>query len=137
MEAWMHYDRMLPDVFQQMGAYPYPFGSDSLGWLYEVSDEHLRRRPYPRLRDQAISVDQVFAEFKGEYLALWRVAELQGMTPYLDEEISKAAHALRLHPGCGVHLASNAVTPRVGGHDRVGRPIPRGPAPETAAPTCR
>ena len=27
MEDWMHYDRMLPEVFQQPGAYPYPFGS--------------------------------------------------------------------------------------------------------------
>jgi hypothetical protein len=47
MEAWMHFDAMLYDVFQQPGAYPYPFGSASLGWLYEVSDEELRRFPYP------------------------------------------------------------------------------------------
>ena len=128
---------MLPELIQQPGAYPYPFGSSSLGWLSEVSDEELRCLSLPRLRDQAVSVDAVFAEWKGRYLALWHVTLHQGLTPYLDEELSKAAHALRLHPGCGVHLASNAVTPRGGGHDRVGRPIPRGPAPETAAPTCR
>ena len=28
-------------------------------------------------------------------MALWRVAEHQGMTPYLDEELSKVARALR------------------------------------------
>jgi hypothetical protein len=27
MEAWMHFDRVLSDLFQQPGAYPYPFGS--------------------------------------------------------------------------------------------------------------
>ena len=24
MEAWMHYDRMFPEVFWQPGAYPFP-----------------------------------------------------------------------------------------------------------------
>jgi hypothetical protein len=95
MEAWMHFDAMLYDVFQQLGAYPYPFGSNDLNWLYEASDERLRRLPSPRLRDQAVSVDAVFAEFKGEYWALWHVAERQGLTPYLDEAISTAARSLR------------------------------------------
>jgi hypothetical protein len=43
MEAWMHFDAMLYDVFQQPGASPSPFGSTTLGWLYEVSDADLRR----------------------------------------------------------------------------------------------
>jgi hypothetical protein len=38
MESWMQYDEMLHDVFQQPGAYPYPFGSASLGVLYDMSD---------------------------------------------------------------------------------------------------
>jgi hypothetical protein len=49
-----------------------------------MSDAELRRLPYPRLRDQAVSVDMVFAEWKGRYLALHTVVEHQGMTPYLD-----------------------------------------------------
>jgi hypothetical protein len=95
MEAWMHFDRMLSEVFQQMGAYNYPFGSDNLQSLYDMSDAVLRRLSLPRLRDQAVSVDEVFAQWKGRYLALWHVIEHQGMTVYLDEELSKAAHALR------------------------------------------
>jgi hypothetical protein len=85
----------LYDVFQQPLAYPFPFGSANLNWLYEVSDARLRRLPYPRLRDQAVSVDEVFAYFKGRYCALWDVAQAQGMTPYLDEEITHVAQALR------------------------------------------
>ena len=84
MEAWMHFEAMLTDVFQQPLAYPYPFGSANLGWLYEASDAVLRRLSYGRLRDQAVSVDAVFAEFKGEYMALWHTIQSQGMTPYLD-----------------------------------------------------
>ena len=95
MEDWMHFDAMLYAVFQQPGAYPYPFGSNDLNWLYEASDECLRRLPYPRLRDQAVSVDAVFAEWKGRYWALWHVAQQQGLTPYLDEQLAWAAHALR------------------------------------------
>ena len=91
----MHYGRMLPDVFQQPGAYPYPFGSRTVGWLYEVSDADLRRLSLPRLRDQAVSVDRVFAEWKGRYLALWHVIEHQGMTPSLDAELSQVARSLR------------------------------------------
>jgi len=91
----MHYEAMLADVFQQPGAYSYPFGSTSVGALSAVSDAALRRLSLPRLRDQAVSVDQVFAEYKGQYLALHRVAEHQGMTPYLDEALTWVAHSLR------------------------------------------
>jgi hypothetical protein len=56
MEAWMQYDNMLYEVFQQLGAYPYPFGSSSLGWVEEASDEQLRRLSWGRLRDQGVSV---------------------------------------------------------------------------------
>jgi hypothetical protein len=72
------------DIFQQPLAYPFPFGSASLGWLYGASDAGLARLPYPRLRDQAVSVDIVCAEWKGKYLALSAVIEHQGLTPYLD-----------------------------------------------------
>ena len=95
MEAWMRYERVLRDVFQQPGAYGFPFGSANLGWLYEVSDAELRRLSLPRLRDQAVAVDQVFAEVKGAYLATWLVAQSQGMTPYLEERIVLAARTLR------------------------------------------
>ena len=95
MEDWMHYDRILPEVFQQPGAYPFPFGSANLGWVYEASDADLRRLSLPRLRDQAVSVDEVFAQWKGQYMALWHVIEHQGLTPYLDDEISKVARSLR------------------------------------------
>jgi hypothetical protein len=60
-----------------------------------MSDARLRRLPLPRLRDQAVSVDEVFAQFKGQYMALWHVIEHQGLTPYLDEAISQVARALR------------------------------------------
>ena len=94
MEAWMHYDRMLPEVFQQLGAYPFPFGSATLQWLSDASDAQLRRLSYPRLRDQAVSVDMVFEQWKGRYLACWAVAEQAGLTPYLDDQISQHARAL-------------------------------------------
>ena len=95
MEAWMHYDRMLPDVFQQLGAYPFPFGSANLRGLSDMSDERLRRLPLPRLRDQAVSVDMVFEQWKGRYLALWHVIEHAGLTAYLDAELSQVARSLR------------------------------------------
>jgi hypothetical protein len=95
MEAWMEFEAMLTDVFQQPGAYPYPFGSTSLGQLYEMSDEALRRLPLPRLRDTAVSVDHVFAEVKGAYLATWHIAEALGLTPYLEERIVLVARTLR------------------------------------------
>ena len=83
------------DLFPQLGAYPFPFGSTRMGELAEMSDAELQRLPSPRLRDQAVSVDRVFEYFKGDYSALWHVAEHQGMTPYLDTEIARAAGALR------------------------------------------
>ena len=95
MEAWMDFEAMLSEVFQQPGAYPFPFGSANLGWLTEASDATLRRLSLPRLRDQAVSVDMVFAEWKGRYLALWEAQEAQGLTPYLDEQLTQVAHALR------------------------------------------
>jgi hypothetical protein len=95
MEDWMRYDAMLTAVFQQRGAYPFPFGSTNMGQLAELSDEQLRLLPTPRLRDQAVSVDQVFAEWKGRYLALHAVIEHQGVTPYLDEQLATTARALR------------------------------------------
>ena len=95
MDAWMHFEAMLHDVFQRRAAYPYPFGSSSLSDLSQMSDAALRRLPYPRLRDQAVSVDMAFEYFKGHYMALHSVIEHQGMTPYLDEELSKAARSLR------------------------------------------
>ena len=91
----MRYERVLPDLFQRPGAYPYPFGSSSLGHLAEMSDEALRRLSYPRLRDQAVSVDEVFAQFKGQYMALYHVIEHQGLTPYLDDALSQVARSLR------------------------------------------
>ncbi len=51
--------------------------------------------PIPISRDQAVSVDEVFGQFKGQYWALWHVIEHQGLTPYLDQEISKVARSLR------------------------------------------
>jgi hypothetical protein len=47
MEDWVRAEWMLPNVFQQLCAYPYPFGSANLGWVQEASDERLRRLPYP------------------------------------------------------------------------------------------
>ena len=95
MEAWMHYERMFPEVFAQPGAYPFPFGSTAVQRLDEMSEEQLRRLPLPRVRDQAVSVEVVFEQFKGQYLALWHVTQHQGLTAYLDAELSQAARSLR------------------------------------------
>jgi hypothetical protein len=95
MEDWMHHDRILSDIFQQPCAYPFPFGSDSIGELATMSDEALRRLPYPRLRDQAVSIFGVFELFRGQYMALDHVIEHQGLTPYVDQEISQVAQSLR------------------------------------------
>jgi hypothetical protein len=73
MEDWMHYDRMLPEVFQQLCAYPFPFGSANMQWVADASDDTLRRLSYPRLRDQAVSIFGVFEECKGEYCAGMRL----------------------------------------------------------------
>jgi hypothetical protein len=95
MEDWMHFDAMLYDVFQRPCAYPFPFGSANMGELAEMSDEALRRLPYPHLRDQAVSVFGVFEYFRGAYMALHGVMEHEGLTPYVDAHISATAHALR------------------------------------------
>ena len=63
------------DLFQQLDAYPFPFGSTICSLSTTMSDEDLRSLPYPRLRDQAVSVDMVFAQWKGRYLAFWEVME--------------------------------------------------------------
>jgi hypothetical protein len=71
------------ELFQQPGAYPYPFGSTSLGVLYELSDAELQRSRWPRLRDQAVAVDEVFAEYKGRYLAVRDLIRAEGARPAL------------------------------------------------------
>ena len=48
MDDWMRYERVLPELFQQPGTYPYPFGSTNLGHLQEMSEAELRRLPLPR-----------------------------------------------------------------------------------------
>jgi len=114
----MHYDRMLSDVFQQLCAYPFPFGSANMQWVADASDAELRRLSYPRLRDQAVSIFGVFEQCKGEYCALWRVAEHQGMTPYLAEEMAKKAHSLVWIQGLGrrVRALLDAAPRRAGAH---------------------
>jgi hypothetical protein len=95
MEAWMHYDQMLYDVFQQLCAYPFPFGAESMDRLAERSDDDLRQLSWGRLRDQAVSVFGVFEYLRGQYMALYNSAEHEGMTPYLDAQLTQTAHALR------------------------------------------
>jgi hypothetical protein len=114
----MHYDRMLPEVFQQLCAYPFPFGSANMQWVADASDDTLRRLSTPRLRDQAVSIFGVFEQCKGEYCALWRVAQHQGMTPYLDEEMAKKAHSLVWIQGLGrrVRALLDAAPRRAGAH---------------------
>jgi hypothetical protein len=45
MEDWMVYDRMLSEVFQQPGAYPFPFGSTNMQALYRLSEGRAAHRP--------------------------------------------------------------------------------------------
>ena len=66
-----------------------------------AEDEALRRLSYPRLRDQAVSIFGIFEQCKGEYCALWQVAEHQGMTPYLAEAIARKARTLVWIQGLG------------------------------------
>jgi hypothetical protein len=92
------YDEVLVTLFQQRTAYPYPFGSWNLGYLYEQSDAELRTWSWGCLRDQAVSVDEVFAEFKGRYLALIEARRLLGSHPVFTEQIAQALAALhRIH----------------------------------------
>jgi len=77
-----------------------------MGWVYEASDAELRRLPWPRLRDQAVSVETVFEHWKGRYLELIDLVRVQGLTPHLDERISQAAQALRRIQGQQQRLRS-------------------------------
>jgi hypothetical protein len=95
MDESMSYAEMLANVFQQPGAYPYPFGSDSLGTLSEMSDAELQRRPWARLRDQAVAVDAVFAEYKGRYLALHAIMQREGAHVDLSEDLARVCQSLR------------------------------------------
>jgi hypothetical protein len=80
------------ELFQQPGAYPYPFGSTCMADLYDMDDAALHRLPWPRLRDQAVAVDEVFAEWKGRYLvlleAIRRVGPLPALLALQDETVA-------------------------------------------------
>jgi hypothetical protein len=69
MEDWMHYERVRRDLFQQPGAYAFPFGSTRLGWLYEASDAELRRLSLPRLRDRRSVSTWSLSTLRG---SIWR-----------------------------------------------------------------
>jgi hypothetical protein len=81
----MTYDEMISTVFATPGAYTWPFGSTTLGEVDAMSDAQLRRLGWPRLRDQAVAVDEVFAEYKGRYLALSAVVDCCVGPKALDE----------------------------------------------------
>ena len=89
------------DFFAHPGAYPYPFGSQCAAWLEAATTDQLRRLPLGRLRDQAVSLDEVFAEFRGRYLALTRVREVQGLSPALETEWHRVWQAPPPAPGAG------------------------------------
>jgi hypothetical protein len=89
------YERVLVEVFQQPPAYPFPFGSASMGWLFEASEADLRRLTYGRLRDQAVALDEVVARYSGSYGALYRCARADGLTPYLSEHLEGDERTLR------------------------------------------
>ena len=89
------YERVLVEVFQQPTAYPFPFGSANMGWLFEASEADLRRLTYGRLRDQAVALDEVFARYGGSYGALYRCARADGLTPYLSEHLEGDERTLR------------------------------------------
>ena len=83
--GWTDMDEraVFTDLFQQPGAYPYPFGSTDMATLYDLADADLARLPWPRLRDQAVAVDAVFEHWKGCYLALRGAIEKVGPLPAL------------------------------------------------------
>jgi hypothetical protein len=89
------YDEVMYTIIQQRTAYPYPFGSDCLGYLYQQSDADLRRWSWGRLRDQAIAVDEVFAVYKGSYLTLLDTRRRLGDHPAITEQISETVAAMR------------------------------------------
>jgi hypothetical protein len=82
-------------IFAEPGAYPYPFGSECVGWLDTVDDAVLRGLPFGRLRDQAVAVDAVCAEWKGRYLELEACAKLGGWTPQFVERRAAIVATLR------------------------------------------
>jgi hypothetical protein len=87
------YDEVMYTIIQQRTAYPYPFGSDCLGYLYQQSDADLRRWSWRRLRDQAIAVDEVFAACKGSYLTLLETRRRLGDHHAITEQILEAVAA--------------------------------------------
>jgi len=89
------WDEVLETLFQHPTAYPYPFGRGPLGYLAEQSDVALRKWSWPRLRDQAVAVDEVFAEYKGRYLALREARRLLGDVPALVEQQFRTVQSLR------------------------------------------
>jgi hypothetical protein len=92
-EPQLHYG-----IFAEPGAYPYPFGSECVGWLDTVDDAVLQGLPFGRLRDQAVSVDAVFEHFRGRYCELEAVAGAQGMTAYIAQNLAALKGSLlRLH----------------------------------------
>ena len=89
------YALVFEEVIRQPPAYPFPFGSNPMGWLEAASDDDLRRLSWGRLRDQAVAVLEVVSEYKGRYLALYHCAEADGLTPYLSEQLELTEGALR------------------------------------------
>jgi hypothetical protein len=89
------YALVFEEVIRQPPAYPFPFGSNPMGWLEAASDDDLRRLSWGRLRDQAVAVLEVVSEYKGRYLALYHCAEADGLTPYLSEQLTITEAALR------------------------------------------
>jgi len=79
------YALVFEEIFWHPLAYPFPFGSNPMGWLDTASDADLRRWSWGQLRDQAVAVLEVWSEYKGRYLALYHCAEEGGLTPYLSE----------------------------------------------------
>ena len=94
--GWTDMDEraVFTDLFQQPGAYPYPFGSTDMATLYDLADADLARLPWPRLRDQAVAVDAVFEHWKGCYLALRGAIEKVGPLPALVALQDETVHAL-------------------------------------------
>ena len=88
------------DFFAHRGV-SVPFGSQCAAWLEAATTDQRRRLPLGRLRDQAVSLDEVFAEFRRRYLALTRVREVQGLSPALETEWHRVWQALRPAPGAG------------------------------------
>jgi hypothetical protein len=89
------YHAVLRDLLNQPDAYPYPFGSGAVGWLQAVTDADLTTWSWPEVRDQAVALDAVFAEWKGRYLALHEVRRVLGPVPVLTAMLDATEAALR------------------------------------------